>query len=97
MPEVEDEAVPVTPVAMGVVDEVAVEVVVVEAEVAAEVEVTEVEVAAAVTVVAVEVEGMTTMTATTARPLHPSRVLPDADVDDDEPTAFSTTPRCSNN
>ena len=88
MLEVEDEAVPVTPVAMGVGDEVAV----VEVEVA--VEVAE---AAVVTAVAAEVEGMTTTTATTTQPLRPSRVLPDADVDDDEPTAFSMTPRCSNN
>ena len=81
---------------MGVVDEAVVEELAVEAEEAE---------------VAVEaVEGMTTMTTTmtttTTRAAphpRPSRVFPDVydneiDVEyDDEPTVFSTTPRCSNN
>ena len=57
MPEAEDGAVPVTPVVMGVVDEVAVE---------AEVEVVEAEVEAVETM-----EGMTTTTMTKTPPLRP--------------------------
>ena len=87
MLEVEDGAVPVTPVVMGVVDEAAVA----EAVVAAE--------AVAAEAVAVEavVETTTTMTTRVAPHPLPSQVHPDVDVGDDEPTGSSTTPKCNNN
>ena len=81
MPEVEDEAVPATPVVMRVV-EVAV---VVEAVVVAEM----------VAVVVVVVGTTTTMTMETRR-LRPWRDPSGVD-DVDEPIKFSTMPRCNNN
>ena len=98
IPEAEDGAVPVTPVVMGAVDEVAVEVVeaeaaveAVEAEAAAVAEVVEAveAVEAEAAVEAVAVEGMTTMTTTMTRAAphpRPSRVFPDVydnEIDDE--------------
>ena len=89
MVEVEDVAVPVTPVEMGVVDEAAVAV---EAAEAVAVE--------AVAAEAVETTTMTTMTTRAAPHPLPSRVFPDVydyETDDVEATVFSTTPKCNNN
>ena len=94
MVEVEDVAVPVTPVEMGVVDEAAVAV---EAAEAVAVEAVE---AVAVEAVVETTTTMTTMTTRAAPHPLPSRVFPDVydyETDDVEATVFSTTPKCNNN
>ena len=90
MVEVEDVAVPVTPVVMGVIDEAA------EAEVVAEA--VAAEAAEAAEAVVETTTTMTTMTTRVAPHPLPSRVFPDVyDYETDdvvvEPTGSSTTPR----
>ena len=83
MVEVEDVAVPVTPVVMGVVDEAA------EAEVVAE--------AVAAEAVVETTTTMTTRAAPHPLPSRVFPDVYDYETDDVEATVFSTTPKCNNN